>query len=263
MTSSKHEDDQNAELAAFFQVSPQLLPYVDDLLVDLQDLGGSPALITSLLKDAGVAREDRALDLGCGKGAVSIALARAFGWKVEGIDAYEPFIQEARKQAAGAGVADLCNFRVGDIRKAVKEAGSFDAVLYVSVGSVLGAQDECMAALRQCVRPGGLIVLDDGYRVDEDLDFPGYRHMASREKTLRLLTSQGDSIEQEHPIPLEDIRDQNQRYTECIEARARMLSSKHPELAGELTAYVNMQREECRILEEKVQCVTWILRRSD
>jgi SAM-dependent methyltransferase len=57
----------------------------------------------------------RVLDLGCGLGASSIALAQAYPrTRVLGVDLDETSIAEARVDAAEAGVADRVSFVVGD-----------------------------------------------------------------------------------------------------------------------------------------------------
>lgn len=79
----------------------ELYPYFDYLLQDLLELGASAEVINSLIKKHIIDKINRVnvLDLGCGKGAVSISIAKEFGFRVIGIDAYTPFIKEAKKRA--------------------------------------------------------------------------------------------------------------------------------------------------------------------
>src|SRR5688572_14452901 len=71
---------------------------------------------------------ERVLDLGCGCGDSSLALARrvAPGGRVVGLDLSEPMLARARGRAAAAGLANL-EFRVADVQSAPLEAGAFDA----------------------------------------------------------------------------------------------------------------------------------------
>jgi len=78
--------------------STALLPYLPYLLQDLWELGSSPDEIVSAIKNCGIDKGWRVLDLGCGKGAVSIRLARNFGCSVKGIDFINDFIDYARKK---------------------------------------------------------------------------------------------------------------------------------------------------------------------
>lgn len=57
----------------------------------------------------------RVLDLGCGQGWWSVALAEAFpGIRVDGVDLDEPSLVPARRHVLPAGVADRVSFSTGD-----------------------------------------------------------------------------------------------------------------------------------------------------
>ena len=115
-----------------------------------------------LLADAGIAVGMRVLDVGCGRGDVSLMIARLVGeqGRVLGID------RDARPLAAArerAGELDLSNvaFAEGDLCALSPEHGSFDAV----VGRrVLMYQPDPAHAVRQfarALRPGGLVVFQE------------------------------------------------------------------------------------------------------
>ncbi|MBX7184070.1 MAG: class I SAM-dependent methyltransferase [Vicinamibacteria bacterium] len=88
---------QAAESIAYaMEADARLLPILPDLLVDLEDLGPAPKQVVSLFKALRLKRESLVLDLGCGKGAVAVALAEHLGLRVEGIDAFPPFLRAAR-----------------------------------------------------------------------------------------------------------------------------------------------------------------------
>ena len=59
----------------------------------------------------------RALDLGCGTGTSSLALAKA-GWQVTGVDFVPRAIRIARAKAKAAGVS--VDFRVGDVTRLMR-----------------------------------------------------------------------------------------------------------------------------------------------
>lgn len=251
------------KLAAYFGVAPEILPFVPELLQDFTELGSEPELVAQWLHEAGLRSPHRILDLGCGKGAASIAVARELGCHVDGVDALDPFVEAARAGAERAGVAHRCVFRRGDLGRALRRMGGYDAVLYLAVGEVLGTLEESVRALRRAVRVGGYIVLDDGYRLEEvAVDFPGYALMATREETLRALTASGDRIVRERLSSPEEIRSQNERYFAHITRRARELAARHPEHAERFSAYVEKEREENRLLETAVQCAVWLLQRT-
>ncbi|MBW2524775.1 MAG: class I SAM-dependent methyltransferase [Deltaproteobacteria bacterium] len=250
------------ELAGYFGIAPEISRFLPDLLQDLWELGSDPELVVRWLGDEGLGEQARVLDLGSGKGAVSLAVAEQLGCQVEAVEALPAFVEIARAEARRRGVDEQCRFEVGDLREAVARARDFDAVLLVSVG-VLGSPGEMVAGCRQCVKPGGLIIVDDGY-LDESqpVDFPGYGQMVSRDETLRQLTSHGDEVVSERVFARASIREQNLRYSRWIEQRAAELGARHPEHAAAFQAYVDKERRECELLETSVTCATWMLRRA-
>src|SRR5450755_1146133 len=54
------------------------------------------------------------IDIGCGPGHYSVALAARGAARVLGVDFAAGMIELARARAAGAGVADRCTFTLGD-----------------------------------------------------------------------------------------------------------------------------------------------------
>ncbi|RQV98859.1 MAG: class I SAM-dependent methyltransferase, partial [Calditrichaeota bacterium] len=79
------------------EVEKKLLPHMPFMLQDLWGLGSSVDEILEMTRtlhlDSG---NTRVLDLGCGKGAVSVQLASNFGFRVTGIDVMPAFLEEAR-----------------------------------------------------------------------------------------------------------------------------------------------------------------------
>ena len=96
----------------------QFLPY---LLQDFWELGSDPVIMEELIKKhIRLSESTRILDLGCGKGAVSVKVAQKLGVKVRGIDLIPEFIEYATQKATEFNVDALCEFAVGDINEAVK-----------------------------------------------------------------------------------------------------------------------------------------------
>lgn len=104
------------------------------------------------------------LDLACGWGRHSVALARA-GFRVTGLDWSHTLLERARKRAEAAGVA--VDFIQGDMRE-IPWTGRFDAVLslYSSLGYWM-SDDEDLRVLRgarEALKPGGVFVLETMHR---------------------------------------------------------------------------------------------------
>lgn len=251
------------DIAAALEVTPDLLPFVPELLADLWALGASLDIIMELLGSLDLPRSTRVLDAGSGKGAVAITLARKFGFRVFGIDGFQPFIDEARNRAEAHGVSDLCRFELGDLREDLTRYRDFDVVVYAALGGILGTVDQFVGLLRWSVRPGGYLVIDDGFLAGgEGIREPGCESYVSHEETLALLTAHGDELVREVIVPVEDLRDTNRRQTALIRTRAEGLARRYPSAADSLAQYVARQERECALLETDVVSAVWLLQRS-
>jgi len=96
----------------------------------------------------------RALDLGCGSGTSSLALAEA-GWAVSGVDFVPAAIRTARHKAQRAGLT--IDFQVGDVSRLRGVRGTFELVL--DIGCFHGLTDpqkaRYLGALDGLLTPGG------------------------------------------------------------------------------------------------------------
>ena len=102
----------------------------------------------------------RVLDVGCGVGRWSRLLA-ARGARVTGVDLSPTMIEEARRRAARAGLAERCDFQVQDVCN-LQVHGQFDLVLAVTVLQHIldpvGLRAAITAMSRQ-LAPGGRMIL--------------------------------------------------------------------------------------------------------
>lgn len=101
---------------------------------------------------------DRVLDVGCGCGQTTRAIARAVGpgGTVTGIDLSEPMLRRARDSTAAAGVENV-TFEAGDAQTHPFPDGVFDAV-FSRFGVMFFADSvAAFANLRRATRPRGRI----------------------------------------------------------------------------------------------------------
>lgn len=102
--------------------------------------------------------EARILDLGCGAGRTSIALAE-LGLQVFGIDVSEPMIELAREQACRAGVEERTQFAVMDARDLELDDASFDVALYsyngIELVPGLDGKRRVFSGVERILAPGG------------------------------------------------------------------------------------------------------------
>jgi 2-polyprenyl-3-methyl-5-hydroxy-6-metoxy-1,4-benzoquinol methylase len=80
------------------------------------------------IEGCGPAEGRSVLDVGCGPGHYSVALARLGARPVLGIDFATAMIERARQHAAHAGVSDLCRFTTDDFDH-FQPADTFDYVI--------------------------------------------------------------------------------------------------------------------------------------
>jgi SAM-dependent methyltransferase len=255
-------EELGKEIARSLEAAPELLPFLPELLADVWALGSSVEIIVDLLSHAGINDAwRRVFDVGCGKGAAAVSLAKENGCRVYGIDGFEPFIAEARKRAREAGVAELCTFACGDMREAVVHARDYDAVIYAAHSLELAGRP-CVEVLRQCVRPGGYILIDDGYLADSvDSTPPGYEGLLPYDGIVAALTAHGDRVVREVTQSPETWHADENRIIESIRRRAETLAVRHPQAAGPINEYVRRQEREYVTLKAIHIPATWLLQR--
>ncbi len=243
---------------------PEISPFLPELVADMWALGSKPDVVVDLLRPLGLpAGSTRILDLGCGKGALGITLAKELGFEAYGVDLCDAFLAEAKRRAEEEGVSHLCCFERHDLREAVTRGGDFDVAVLASLGGVLGAFDRCVGSMRKVVRPGGYIVIDDGFLTQsESVDRPGYGHYSSRAETLRRLTAHGDTLLEEKVYTVEETRAINLDYIHHISRRAGGLVQRHPKAAQALRAYIANQESECEFIDREITGAVWLLQRA-
>ena len=123
----------------------------------------------SLFDRIGIASDARCLDVGCGGGDVTVALAgRAFDGRVVGTDLDDTQLGLARKEAEAAGLSNV-EYRVADVTAppAADDLGAYDVVYVRFVLTHLPDPAAALANITEQLAPGGVLIA-------EDIDFRGH-----------------------------------------------------------------------------------------
>src|SRR5208282_2758023 len=114
----------------------------------------SRRLAGPFLDFAGVREGDRVLDVGCGTGVITAALAER-GCIAVGVDASEPYLDAARGDRPRPHPTVV--YELGDARRMQYSDGSFDACVSALAIDVIPEVDEVAAEMRRVTRPGGVV----------------------------------------------------------------------------------------------------------
>ena len=112
----------------------------------------SPHLARAMRDAAAVRPGQRALDVGCGSGALVAALAEVLGAEnVAGVDPSEPFVEATRAKVPRARIV------VGPAESLPFADGEFDATLSQLVVNFLADPEQGIAEMSRVTRPGGVV----------------------------------------------------------------------------------------------------------
>lgn len=238
----------------------ELFPYLPYILQDIWEIGSSPEVIIDLVqKHTKEYSNLKVLDLGCGKGAVSIKLANKLKCNCYGIDAINEFINEANLKAREYKVDSLCKFEAGDIRIKVEEFLNYDVIVLGAIGPVFGDYYSTLNILSKCLNQNGIIIIDYGY-IENDSD---YTHPLIQKKgiILQQIKDSGMQFVDEVIMKKDEIKKSDDYMFKNLKKRCNELIEKHPDKSKLFENYIKKQEEENDVLETKLICSIMIIRK--
>ena len=250
---------EESVVTAMDGTDPDIFSFLPYILQDFWEIGTSPGEVTALLEKRNPDHRTEVLDLGCGKGVVSIKLAETFGCRCLGIDAIKEFIGDANNKAEETGVDSLCTFRVADIREEIRNTGLYDVIVLGAIGRVFGGYDETLATILPHLKNRGVVIIDDAYI--EAPDGISHPSVLGKAELLRQVDSAGMKISAEIRAQ-EDISEDHEKEFQLLTGRCYELISQYPEKASLFQDYINNQQKEYTTMENDMVCAVMLLERK-
>jgi cyclopropane fatty-acyl-phospholipid synthase-like methyltransferase len=239
----------------------KLFPYLPYILQDLWEMGADPDAIIKLIDKHFTNCVDlKVLDLGCGKGAVSIKVAKNLGCICYGIDAIPEFIDYAMGKAVEYKVEHLCKFEIGDIRKKIKTLLTYDIIILGAIGPVFGDYYTTLTTLSKNLNKSGIFIIDDGY-IENDSNY-SHPLIQKQEIIIQQIDSAGMQLLEDDIIQKDDIKDSDDYIFDNLKKRCFELINKYPDKKELFKNYVKKQEIENDVLENKVVCSNMVIKRK-
>jgi len=244
-------DGSDKELFSF-------LPYI---LQDLWEIGADPEAIIKLIRRHCIDYDNlKVLDLGCGKGAVSVKVSQKLGCACYGIDAIPEFIESAQQKAIEFKVNHLCTFETGDVREKVKDLSGYDIVILGAIGPVFGDYVSTLTTLKKCINENGIFIIDDGY-IDDKTDY-SHPLMFKKSTIIQQLETAGMKLVDDDIMDREDIKDSDDFIFDNLKKRCLELIEKYPNKQCLFLDYIKKQEIENDVLENNVIGTTMVIKKN-
>ena len=119
-----------------------------------------------------------------------------------------------------------------------------------------------MTRLRKQVKTGGYMIIDDGYlKKNISLDRNGYDHYRNHSESIEDLKKFGDRLLAEVSTT-EAGKQINGEYLQVITKRGMELIAHHPEIESDIRDYLELQMEECDVIDNQIEGALWLLQKS-
>ncbi|MCL2313041.1 MAG: class I SAM-dependent methyltransferase [Firmicutes bacterium] len=227
-----------------------IVPFLPYILQDFWEIGTpSDTVINLVQKHCKNHSTLNVLDLGCGKGAVSVKLAATLKCNCYGIDGIPEFIKTSKEKTREYGVDKLCRFEIGDIREKINTLDKFDVIILGAIGQVFGDYYATLITLSQHLTTEGIIIINDAYIEDSST----FQHLAILhcQELLRQIELAEMELIDEFTSEYSEFYD-SAKEMENIIIRCEELKIKYPEKYSLFENYIQKQIDEYGVLENDV-----------
>jgi ubiquinone/menaquinone biosynthesis C-methylase UbiE len=125
-----------------------------------QGPGDAASTLRALALVPGIGPETRVLDVGCGTGLQTRALAQNSPVRIGAVDNHPPFVNVLNREAQALGIADRVETRVADMRRLEFPPSSFDLIWCEGAISIMGFEAG-LRDWRRLLAPGGHMALTE------------------------------------------------------------------------------------------------------
>lgn len=113
--------------------------------------------VLALVQKLALPTESPILEIGCGSGLTSVALAQR-GYTVQSTDSVDAMIKLARQHADDAGVGDRIITSTRDVHDLKFADNSFSLIIKMGVAPWLHSLDKAVREVTRVLRPGGYLI---------------------------------------------------------------------------------------------------------
>ena len=152
-----------------------------------------------MMRDLGIKKGDRVLDVGCGRGRIAAHVARASGARVTGINIDEEQLKHGRKFAKENDYGDRLEFIKGDMNNIPFPFpdATFDAIYHVQAFSYSQDLYKLLKELHRILKPGGRVSSCDWATLD-NYDPNNLEHVQIVQRIKPLLGAVGTPSKDEY-----------------------------------------------------------------
>ena len=125
-----------------------------------QGPGCAESTLEALSLCAGLPERPAVLDVGCGPGMQTVALAKALHGRITAVDMVQEYLDQLAERAVAAGVADRIEALVADMNDLSAPTESVDLIWAEGSAYIMGVEN-ALAAWKRLLKPGGFIAFTE------------------------------------------------------------------------------------------------------